>query len=295
MGEQLARVLNDKIDEMVTDDLSRSDIVQRMGSAAGIESGTVNQILEGSSINCPPPRRLRAFARTLSLAVSSLFAAGNRDGCDYDEANSLSRQIERRFHTAEIRLEEVDGQRRIVGYAGVFNQLSEDFGGFREIIEPGAFSSALERGDDVRALINHDVNMILGRTSNSTLNLKQDDHGLRYEIIPPDTSYARDLLTSLDRGDIDQSSFGFRVSIDGDRWDMINGRTIRTLIDFKRLYDISPVTFPAYPVTSAEARAMAVELKQQTAGGGASSAATTGDEAARRLAFKRRRLDLLEL
>lgn len=204
--------------------------------------------------------------------------------------------IERRFFSAEIRMEEAEGVRKIVGYAAVFDQLSDDLGGFREMIAPGAFTSALERGDDVRALINHDANLILGRTSNGTLTLSQDDHGLRYEITPPDTSYARDLLISLERGDIDQSSFGFRVNTD--KWETVNEQNIRTLIDFKRLYDISPVSFPAYPVTSAEARAMADQLnKHPAADGGASTAVDTGEAgvAARRLSHRKRHLDLLDL
>lgn len=207
--------------------------------------------------------------------------------------SKLINEIERRFYTAEIRLEEVEGQRRIVGYAAVFDQLSEVMWDWREMIAPGAFSSVLERGDDVRALVNHDANMILGRISNGTLILRQDDHGLRYEITPPDTSYARDLMISLERGDINQSSFGFWVN--EERWETINELNIRTLIDFKRLFDVSPVTFPAYPVTSAEARAMADELRKQNAVGGGASAEDAGNQGAvGRLALQRRRLDLLD-
>lgn len=201
----------------------------------------------------------------------------------------MSIEIERRFYTTEVRLEEVEGVRRIVGYAALFNQMSEDLGGWWEMIEPGAFTSSLERGDDVRALFNHDANMILGRTRNGTLVLNQDDHGLRYAITPPDTSYARDLMVSLERGDVDQSSFGFRVS--DDRWETVNERNIRTVIDFKRLFDISPVTFPAFPQTSAEARAMAEKLATDR---GASAVAAGRGGAVGRLTLRRRRLDLLE-
>lgn len=202
--------------------------------------------------------------------------------------------IERRFFTTEIRMEEVDGQRHIIGYAAMFNQLSEDLGGFREMIEEGAFSSALERPDDVRGLFNHNANMILGRNVSGTLNLRQDEIGLRYDILVPDTQYARDLLISMERGDVNQSSFGFRVITD--RWEQLEEYHLRTLRDLK-LFDVSPVTFPAYPVTSAEARARASKLSQQpAAAGGASSTADQGDAAAtaRRLGFRKRHLDLLE-
>ena len=143
------------------------------------------------------------------------------------------------------------------GYAATFNNLSENLGGFREKIEPGAFDNVLS--DDVRALINHDSNLILGRTKADTLFLSVDDTGLRYEINPPQTRYAADLLLSVKRGDVSQSSFAF--SIDRDSWDEDDdGRIIRTIHAVKRLYDVSPVTFPAYPDTAVAVRS----LQQQT-------------------------------
>lgn len=146
----------------------------------------------------------------------------------------------------ELRVESrEDGSRRIIGHGAVFNKLSENLGGFREKIAPGAFDDVLE--DDVRALINHDSNHILGRTTSGTLKLSVDETGLRYEIDPPDRSDARDLIVSMERGDVTQSSFAFRV--DEDEWeeDDETGAVIRTITKFARLYDVSPVTYPAYP------------------------------------------------
>lgn len=163
----------------------------------------------------------------------------------------MSDTRETRLGTIEVR--DDDGERRIAGYAAVFNQLSENLGGFREQIQPGAFDSVM--GDDVRALFNHRAELILGRTTADTLQLETDGTGLHYRIDPPDTQYARDLLLSIERKDITQSSFAFRV--EDDSWDEDDdGRLIRTIKKFRRLYDISPVTYPAYPDTTVAVRSM---------------------------------------
>lgn len=154
--------------------------------------------------------------------------------------------IERRNFAVSLEYEDREDQQGpiIRGHAAVFDTLSENLGGFREKIAPGAFDSVL--ADDVRALYNHDPNHVLGRSKSGTLRLSVDDRGLHYEIDPPDTQIARDLITSLRRGDVDQSSFGF--SVDKDDWkEDDDGRVIRTIIKFRRLYDVSPVTYPAYP------------------------------------------------
>lgn len=137
------------------------------------------------------------------------------------------------------------------GYAAVFNSLSADLGGFREKIVPGAFKRSIEGGADVRALLNHDPNIILGRTTAGTLTLKEDAHGLHVIITPPNTQAARDLRETISRGDLNQMSFGFRVRKDD--WETRDGEKIRTLIDLD-LYDVSPVTFPAYQSTVIAAR-----------------------------------------
>src|SRR5690606_29136668 len=103
----------------------------------------------------------------------------------------------------------------ISGHAAVFDTLSEPMWGFREKIAPGAFDDVLE--DDVRALFNHDPNFILGRTRSGTLKIAVDMRGLQYEIDPPDTQPARDLIVSMERGDVSQSSFAFIVAEDD--WD----------------------------------------------------------------------------
>lgn len=164
----------------------------------------------------------------------------------------MSNDLERRtVPVSDLRAEGSGKSRRIVGHAALFNSLSLDLGGFRERIDPGAFEGA-ERAD-VRALFNHDPNHVLGRTKAGTLKLKEDERGLLTEIHPPDTQLARDLATSIARGDVDQMSFGFRTLEDA--WEKRDGENIRILKKVE-LFDVSPVTFPAYPETHVSARAL---------------------------------------
>jgi len=154
--------------------------------------------------------------------------------------------IEIRCLNGELR---TSGTRRITGYAAVFGQLSELIGGqFREKIRYGAFSRSISGSADVRALLNHDANLILGRTTAGTLQLIQDGHGLMYTVSLPDNTTGRDLFESIRRGDITQSSFGFTTN--KDEWSKSpDGQSIRELLDVT-LFDVSPVTYPAYPQTS---------------------------------------------
>ncbi len=125
-------------------------------------------------------------------------------------------------------------------------------GGWFEKIAPGAFSGVLA-GSDIRALINHDPNMVLGRSKAGTLACRDDNTGLSIEITPPDVGYANDLLISMQRGDIDQMSFAFIVS--DANWDETrDGMPVRTITGFQELFDVSVVTYPAYPTTSASVR-----------------------------------------
>lgn len=168
-------------------------------------------------------------------------------------------QIEiRTFAVKDLRASQAGDDPKISGYAAIFNSLSEDLGGFRETIKPGAFIKTIQESD-VRALFNHDKNFVLGRKKAGTLRLAEDEVGLSIEIDPPDTQAARDLITLINRGDVDQMSFSFRTVRDD--WDQMDDQVIRTLIEVK-LFDISPVTFPAYPQTSVQVREKLRELQQ---------------------------------
>ncbi len=159
----------------------------------------------------------------------------------------------RDFELVEIRYNKgSEGESpKLTGYAAVFNSLSEDLYGFKEKIAPGAFADTIQK-DDIRALWNHDKNYVLGRTKSGTLRLEEDERGLKIEIDPPDTTWANDLMASIDRKDVNQMSFGFHAI--RDTWDDQDKKMpVRTLEEVK-LIDISPVTFPAYKSTQIQTR-----------------------------------------
>jgi HK97 family phage prohead protease len=148
-----------------------------------------------------------------------------------------------------------DGSKAIEGYAAVFNSLSEDLGGFREQITPGAFTRALSDKPDVLCLVDHDSSRLLGRTSSGTCTVEQDDNGLKFRCDLPNTREGNDLHEMVKRGDISQCSFSF--SVDEDTWDEATDPDDesksfirRTLTSVRKLYDVSPVVKPAYPATS---------------------------------------------
>lgn len=150
----------------------------------------------------------------------------------------------------EVRAEDENKTRKLVGYASVFDKLSQVIWGFREKVAPGAFAETV--GDDVRALWNHDTAFVLGRTTAGTLSLVEDKMGLWVEITPPTTPLVESFLASVERGDVSQMSIGFRVL--EDEWDEDEeGQLIRTVKKIK-LYEVSPVTFPAYPDTEIAVR-----------------------------------------
>lgn len=162
-------------------------------------------------------------------------------------------KIERRVYPLhELRIDSGPKKPELVGHAAVFDSYSEEMWGFREIIKAGAFAETIET-DDVRALFNHDANYVLGRNKAGTLSLSEDDRGLRVRIKPPDTQWSNDLLKSIERGDITQMSFAFR-SLD-EKWEKEDGEDVRVL-ERVQLFDVSPVTFPAYADTDIALRSL---------------------------------------
>jgi HK97 family phage prohead protease len=146
-----------------------------------------------------------------------------------------------------------EGERKIVGYAAIFDSPSENLGGFVERIKKGAFTETLkEKRSDPLAFFNHDSSMVLGRRSAGTLVLSEDEKGLNFEISPPDTQWARDLIVSMDRGDIRQMSFGFRTIKDA--WSDIDKPIAKRELLEVALQEISVVSMPAYKATSAKLR-----------------------------------------
>jgi hypothetical protein len=163
----------------------------------------------------------------------------------------------------QLRIEKRDGKpNQLVGYAIRFNSLSKDLGGFRERIMPGAVDKAIAKstdvlaiasGDDIRALYHHDAAQILGRTSAGTLRIGKDDRGLWFNVDMPDTQYARDLQTLVERGDVRGMSFGFRVPKGGEKLTRDGGEAIREVHSMD-LKEITVTSIPAYTDTSLHIR-----------------------------------------
>jgi HK97 family phage prohead protease len=168
----------------------------------------------------------------------------------------VKKQTERRFVKCEFRVSAPEEPSKISGYAAVFDSPSENLGWYQEVreeIDPHAFDTVLASNPDVRGFFNHDPNLVLGRTTAGTLRLSVDARGLAYEIDPPETQFAKDLMVSMRRKDITGSSFAF--SCKRDQWtDNPDGSVTRRILEFDELFDVSPVTFPAYPASSSEAR-----------------------------------------
>lgn len=202
--------------------------------------------------------------------------------------------IERRAFASDFLIEEEENKTpKIIGYAAKFNSLSEEMYGFREKIDRGAFAEAI-KNSDVRALFNHDPNIVLGRSKAGTLILTEDDIGLRYEITPPDTQTARDIIESIRRGDISQSSFAFSMGGGGDEeWqELPDCKAVRTIKKVSRLFDISPVTYPAYSDTESGIRSTEEVFKEYRS---QIVKASPEPERAPDFSLRRARLDLLDI
>jgi HK97 family phage prohead protease len=208
---------------------------------------TVKQESDGSytTMACHNTKQ-EAIDQMVAISISEDMEPGG-------EVNSRSKvkEIERRTFTVqdvEARQAE-DGTMRLRGYAAVFNDASVPLP-FKETIAPGAFRKTLSETPDVRLLINHE-GLPLARTKNGTLTLIEDERGLFMDAEIADTSEGRDLYKLVERGDVDQMSFAFRVI--RQKWN--EDRSTRTLTEVSLADgDVSVVTYPAYPTTTVEAR-----------------------------------------
>lgn len=181
---------------------------------------------------------------------------------------------ERRSYSRPAEVRSEDGRTVLRGYAYRFNELSHNLGGFRERILPGAGAESLRAGD-IFGTFNHNVDHVLGRQSAGTLRTGEDDEGGWYEIDLPDTTTGRDLAELLRRGDVQGSSFTFRVGAGGQRRaaddDPETGLPVREITSMEVL-EVGPVLNPAYPTTSAALRSielclgvtLALEIESET-------------------------------
>lgn len=150
--------------------------------------------------------------------------------------------------TYQFRAQETDGKRKLVGHAAVFNQEAVIAGLFREVIRPGAFAKTIQEAD-IRALWNHEPSIVMGRKKAGTLEISEDNIGLLTGFFPPDTPLHNSHMESVRRGDVDQMSIMFEVVkenwLRSETTDQLDLREITEV----RLYEVSPVTFPAYTGT----------------------------------------------
>ena len=142
--------------------------------------------------------------------------------------------------------------KKLTGYAAIFNS-EADLGGFVEVVRNGARRKSPEGGTNIRALYQHQGDALRGTTRGGTLKLKEDAHGLAFELALPDTTHGRDLAILVDRGDVAGCSFGFRVRDGGDRWEQRGGQLVRELLDVD-LVEITLTADPAYQDTTVAMR-----------------------------------------
>ena len=165
----------------------------------------------------------------------------------------MSERLDKQLRTrcAEFTTREEGEERHIVGYFSVFNDEYELFPGATESVDPHAFDDALT--GDIRALINHDTTLVLGRTTAGTLKLEVDNHGLRGDIlINPDDQDAVNAWARVQRGDVSQCSFGFDILDEETEWR--EDGSVHWTIKAVKLYEVSVCTFPAYQGTEVSAR-----------------------------------------
>ena len=175
------------------------------------------------------------------------------------------KNLELRHFPMELRVTGDDKAPNLEGHIAVWNVLSDDLGGFRERIRAGAFTETIAT-HDIRALWNHENDLVLGRNRAGTLELTEDAVGLAFKNTPPDTSWFRDRMVTLKRGDVTGCSFGFYTELD--EWmRQEDGTQIRELVKCT-LVEVSPgVTFPAYPQADVALRPMQAWKERQAAAG----------------------------
>jgi len=172
-------------------------------------------------------------------------------------------KLERRFLASEgADLRADDTARKLAGYASVFNAEAIIMGAWREEVAPGAFAKTIFE-HDIRALWNHDENVVLGRNKAGTLRLAEDGHGLHTEIDPPDNEWGRPVFDAIKRGDVTGMSISFRaVKQEWTRPPEGSLELPKRILREAKLYDVSPVTYPAFESTSIGARAAEMGLPE---------------------------------
>lgn len=174
---------------------------------------------------------------------------------------TMDRKIRQlRSDASQFQVREAEGDLSIEGYFSVFNSIYELWPGATESVAPGAFSETL--GDDIRALVNHNDTLVLGRNKAGTLELREDSHGLWGKIkVNPNDSDAMNLYERVKRGDVNQCSFGFMI--EAEETEFREDGSIHWTIRKVKLFEVSVCTFPAYEATEVSARKADYEALQK--------------------------------
>lgn len=174
---------------------------------------------------------------------------------------TMDRKIRQlRSEASQFQVREAEGDLSIEGYFSVFNSIYELWPGATESVAPGAFSETL--GNDIRALVNHNDTLVLGRNKAGTLELREDSHGLWGKIkVNPNDSDAMNLYERVKRGDVNQCSFGFMI--EDEETEFREDGSIHWTIRKVNLFEVSVCTFPAYEATEVSARKADYEVIQK--------------------------------
>lgn len=202
----------------------------------------------------------KAQAKSKITAAAKKF--GVQVGDDSDDSSGRAWTMgepERRFTPGAIEVRAAADGQKIGGYGAVFGKLSRNLGGFVELVDTGAFNQARNLGfPGVVCRYNHDPNMVLGTTAGRTLQLRTDNVGLDYEVLPPQSR--QDILELIERGDVQFSSFAFRCPPGGDEWRTTDQNYPLRVLHEVQLVDVAPVLDPAYMDSSAGLRSLAAAM-----------------------------------
>lgn len=206
--------------------------------------------------------------RSAERALAYAEGVVGRIEAENDERSTVTGEAKSKLETRIVEVdafevrEEADGM-RLEGYAAVFNTRSENLGGFTEVIKPGAFRASLKSRNDIKLLWNHDSGAVMGSTRAGTLQLTEDEKGLRVVATLPNTTYGRDAAELVRRGDVTGFSFGFSMPArGGDEW---NSEGTERVLKSVRLHEVSLVAFPAYPATNGTATVRGLDKIAQRA------------------------------
>ena len=201
--------------------------------------GVVAHLLWGSGPSKRAARRAMDYAEGVVARLEE-----ENEGRARGEA---VKKLETRTNQTTFEIREVEGTDGMTfeGYASVFNSESEDLGGFRETVAPGAFKRSLQSRNDIKMLFNHDTGAILGSTRSGSMSLVEDERGLKVRATLPQTSLAMDVAELIRTGIVDSMSFGF--SVIRDSWDASGTNRV---LEAVRLHEVSIVAFPAYSGTA---------------------------------------------